>query len=187
MTILTTFLNSVTSNQFPGDGTFHIVDDDTYKSVEELTRLIRKTDLSAKLQLMQMLIAEISKAPIISDELKEVLEVGSGELLKNIAAIARMVQYQKTYESLSQLVNESEIKEQSIQDLLSKNPWLFGSEYSELIDRRSWTRDNRLDFMLRRTVDDYLEIIEIKTPFRQPLLIMTNLTTVIFHHLNYQV
>ena len=46
---------------------------------------------------------------------------------------------------------------------------LFGSEYSELINKRSWTRDDRLDFMLRRTVDGYLEIIEIKTPIEDPL------------------
>ena len=41
---------------------------------------------------------------------------------------------------------------------------MFGSEYSELLDRRTWTRDDKQDFMLRRTVDGYLEIIEIKTP-----------------------
>jgi len=48
---------------------------------------------------------------------------------------------------------------------------MFGSEYSQLLDRRVWTRDDKLDFMLRRTVDDFLEIIEIKTPFREPLLL----------------
>jgi hypothetical protein len=46
---------------------------------------------------------------------------------------------------------------------------MFGSEYSELLDRRNWTRDDKLDFMLRRTSDNYLEIVEIKTPFSDPL------------------
>jgi len=41
---------------------------------------------------------------------------------------------------------------------------MFGSEYSELLDRRRWTRDDQQDFMLRRTGDGYLEVIEIKTP-----------------------
>ncbi|MDP9370864.1 MAG: DUF4263 domain-containing protein [Chloroflexota bacterium] len=41
---------------------------------------------------------------------------------------------------------------------------MFGSEYSALHERRNWTRDEQQDFMLRRTVDDYLELIEIKTP-----------------------
>lgn len=27
-----------------------------------------------------------------------------------------------------------------------------------------------MDFMLRRTVDDYLEIIEVKTPFQEPIM-----------------
>ena len=41
---------------------------------------------------------------------------------------------------------------------------MLGSEYSELLDRRTWTRDDNVDFMLRRTADNYLEVIEIKTP-----------------------
>ena len=45
----------------------------------------------------------------------------------------------------------------------------YSAAYTELIERRNWTRDQKLDFMLRRTADDYLEIIEIKTPFAQPL------------------
>jgi len=54
---------------------------------------------------------------------------------------------------------------------LEENPWVFGSEYSELLDRRTWSRDENLDFMLRRTVDRYLEIVEIKTPAVMSLFI----------------
>ena len=43
---------------------------------------------------------------------------------------------------------------------------MFGSEYSELLDRRRFTRDETLDFMLRRTTDHFLEVIEIKTPLQ---------------------
>ncbi len=47
---------------------------------------------------------------------------------------------------------------------------MFGSEYSELLDRRRITRDEQADFLLRRTTDGYIELIEIKTPLRgQPL------------------
>jgi hypothetical protein len=53
--------------------------------------------------------------------------------------------------------------ERSYQAHLQKNPWMFGSEYSELLPRRVWTRDEEQDFMLRRTVDGYIEAIEIKT------------------------
>ena len=48
---------------------------------------------------------------------------------------------------------------------------MFGSEYSELFSRRTWTRDDNLDYMLRRTVDGYLEIVEIKTAFSDRLFI----------------
>lgn len=48
--------------------------------------------------------------------------------------------------------------------MLERHPWIFGSEYSELLDRRVWVRDQQQDFALRRTVDGYLEIVEIKTP-----------------------
>ena len=53
--------------------------------------------------------------------------------------------------------------ESSFQALLQKNPWMFGSEYSDLLDRRIWVRDQAQDFMLRRTTDRYMELIEIKT------------------------
>lgn len=41
---------------------------------------------------------------------------------------------------------------------------MFGSEYSELLDIRRLTRDEQQDFVLRRTTDNYIELIEIKTP-----------------------
>ena len=44
---------------------------------------------------------------------------------------------------------------------------MFGSEYSERMERRDWVRDGLLDHMLRRTSDGYMELIEIKTPMRQ--------------------
>jgi hypothetical protein len=48
---------------------------------------------------------------------------------------------------------------------------MFGSEYSELLPRKTWARDDRLDYMLRKTVDDYLEIVEIKTAFDDALFL----------------
>jgi hypothetical protein len=74
-----------------------------------------------------------------------------------------MVRYKKTLESLERLV-QGNATEPQFQRLLQGNPWLFGSEYSVLLDRRRWVRDDEQDFVLRRTIDGYLEIIEIKTP-----------------------
>lgn len=167
---LVTFIRSVIENQFPSNGTFHIVDETTYNSLEELIHLVQQADSSDKLRLMQAILTDISKTPMVSHELAEAFSAGDGKFLNNVAVAARMVNYQRIYEELVDLVNSSATSESAIQNLLASNPWLFGSEYSELVERRTWTRDDRLDFMLRRTIDDYLEIVEIKTPFSEPLM-----------------
>ncbi len=167
---LVAFIRSVIERQFPSDGTYHIVDETTYQSLEELIHLVQQADPSDKLRLLQTILTDISRTPIVPRELAEAFSVGNGEFLNNVAAAARMVNYRRIYDELTELVCNSTASESAIQNLLSTNPWLFGSEYSELVERRTWTRDDRLDFMLRRTIDDYLEIIEIKTPFAEPLM-----------------
>ncbi len=58
---------------------------------------------------------------------------------------------------------EGNSSEHDFQKFLEENHWLFGSEYSELLDTRELVVRQHLDFPLRRTVDGYLEVIEIKT------------------------
>ena len=65
---------------------------------------------------------------------------------------------------LRALIANTEAGEGMFQKHLQKFPWMFGSEYSELLDRRRWTRDENQDFVVRRTADGYIELIEIKTP-----------------------
>ncbi len=57
-----------------------------------------------------------------------------------------------------------DLPERKYQRFLEENYWTFGSEYSELLEQRILVRGQQLDFPLRRTVDGYLEVIEIKTP-----------------------
>lgn len=66
-------------------------------------------------------------------------------------------------ERLEQLIKENAL-EKDFQKLLEDNPWIFGSEYSELLKRRIWVRDQQQDFMCKRTTDGFLEVIEIKRP-----------------------
>ena len=100
----------------------------------------------------------------------KVFAEGNDAVRRTIAVSARLAEYRKVRGQLEGLICEGdEVAEGKLQRLLADNPWLFGSEYSELLSRRNWTRDQKLDFMLRRTADDYLEIIEIKTPFKQPV------------------
>lgn len=76
---------------------------------------------------------------------------------------------------LSQALNkfremvEQNLHESKYQDFLKENHWIFGSEYNELLTDRNIIKNKQLDFPLLRTVDGFLEIIEIKTPLEKDL------------------
>lgn len=150
-------------------GQIRIVEEEAYLSMQNIASLVQKADSSAKSQFMKAIIEDISDADHIPVDLKDAFESGSVKLLESISTSARIVHYRRALDELKELVANAASNETQLQHLLQDNPWLFGSEYSELLDRRSWTRDDRLDFMLRRTVDGYLEIVEIKTPFTDSL------------------
>lgn len=86
-------------------------------------------------------------------------------LFAEAAAALNLAVYRSAVDTLRMLV-ESDMSptEHQFQHLLAEHPWMFGSEYSELLTRRRWTRDEQQDFVVRRTSDGYIEIIEIKTP-----------------------
>lgn len=53
--------------------------------------------------------------------------------------------------------------EKEYQRFLEEHYWILGSEYSQMLER-TLTWKGTQDFNMRRTADDYLEVIEIKTP-----------------------
>ena len=74
-------------------------------------------------------------------------------------------------EKLESLI-KSDAKESDFQVLLTENTWMFGSSYCQLLDRRDWVLGEQQDFMVKRTIDGYLELIEIKTPLNgKPLFL----------------
>lgn len=73
------------------------------------------------------------------------------------------IQKLSAIEKLKGLI-EADAEEKEFQRHLKENPWMFGSEYAHLLDRRIWVRDQQKDFMLKRTADGFLEMIEIKRP-----------------------
>jgi hypothetical protein len=87
------------------------------------------------------------------------------EGLRAVAAALNLGRFTEVLRELEHLI-AADAAESEFQKLLSANPWIFGSEYSARVDQRRFTRDEQQDFMLRRTVDGYLEIIEIKTPLQ---------------------
>lgn len=82
---------------------------------------------------------------------------------KEAVAVLNLARYSKAVEELERLI-QVDAGEGEFQHLLSQNEWMFGSEYSKLLFKRDWVRSERQDFMVRRTADNYLEVIEIKTP-----------------------
>jgi hypothetical protein len=104
--------------------------------------------------LLQTLIAQVEANPVAFAE---------------AAASLNLARYRQSYNELLQLI-ESSGREADFQRLLTQQPWMFGSEYSEIISNRVLVRGSQQDFVLRRTTDGFIEIVEIKTPLDgQPL------------------
>lgn len=86
------------------------------------------------------------------------------ELFREAMLALNLAAYRQAVAKLQQMIDSGEEREEKYQKHLEQHPWMFGSEYSELLDRRKWTRDENQDFVVRRTTDGYIEVIEIKTP-----------------------
>ncbi len=113
-------------------------------------------------------IAEVLALAATDSQLLDVLlerAEGAPQLFSGAAAALNLATYRVAVEKLTKLIQSSErVSEATFQNHLTENPWMFGSEYSELLDRRRWTRDEIQDFVVRRTTDGFVELIEIKTP-----------------------
>jgi hypothetical protein len=88
---------------------------------------------------------------------------------KSLIAALNFARLSRALDDLKSLVKEDHL-ESVYQGFLQEHHWMFGSEYSQLVTNRQIVRGLELDFPLRRTVDGYLDIIEIKTPLHgEPL------------------
>jgi hypothetical protein len=152
-------------------GELHIIRSEEYEKLERLIDLIPNLSSPDMVEIIKLILPRIKDAKSYLPKFIETFESTDPQTLKNVAVAASFVKHKKAYEKLKTLVETDNTIESEFQDLLADNPWMFGSEYSELLDRRTWTRDDNLDFMLRRTSDNYLEIVEIKTPFKEPLFL----------------
>jgi hypothetical protein len=85
------------------------------------------------------------------------------DMFSGAAATLNLARYQQSLAKLKSLIETSN-RENDFQQLLKQHPWMFGSEYSEIINTRVLTRGSQQDFVLRRTTDGYIELVEIKTP-----------------------
>ena len=85
-------------------------------------------------------------------------------LFEGAVTALKLAAYREAVAALRTLVEaRPAVREGEFQRLLARHPWMFGSEYSELLPQRHWTRDENQDYVLRRTTDGYVEVVEIKT------------------------
>lgn len=152
-------------------GELHILRSEDYEKLETFINKLPSWASPDLIELVKVIIPRIEDSAGYLPEFIQAFESSDAETVKSIAIASRIVEHRRAYDRLVGLVDEGHPHEQTFRDLLAQNPWIFGSEYSELLDRRAWTRDDKLDFMLRRTSDNYLEVVEIKTPFAEPLLL----------------
>ena len=150
-------------------GELRLLRSEEYAKLEPLIKALPNLSDADKFQLVKNVLAQVDGVDSTIKEFAAAFEGSSEQTLRHIAAASRLVQYKEALTELRRLVNDPATAEPKFQKHLEQNPWLFGSEYSELLERRAWSRDERLDYMLRRTADNYLEIVEIKTAFAEPL------------------
>lgn len=152
-------------------GDLHLIRSEDYAKLEKVLEAIPNLPSADRLELVKTVLAQMEHSPSYAAEFVAAFETSNPETLRHISVASRMVEYKKAYHKLKTMVETGESSEYKLQVHLKENPWMFGSEYSELLNRRNWTRDDSVDYMLRRTVDNYLEIVEIKTPFSDNLFI----------------
>jgi hypothetical protein len=170
--ILFRFLGASLRDQFKNEaGELHLIRGEDYAKLAGLLKALPSLANSDKLQLVKSVLAQLNDTDLTTREYAAAFEGSSEQTLQHIATASRLVHYKSALLELKRLVADPATSESAFQKHLERNPWLFGSEYSELLSRRNWTRDDELDYMLRRTVDNYLEIIEIKTAFTEPLFV----------------
>ncbi len=124
-------------------------------------------DLAApdRLDALTMLLREASEKPDVLGALVSRLARDDG-FIEKAAAAMNLAVYREVVDRFEAMIEAPDTSEGDFQALLERHPWLFGSEYSCILDRRRWTRDEIADFVPRRTTDGRVELIEIKTPLK---------------------
>lgn len=154
--------HSVGALETEDDSKLHIVKTSDYENLASLLTALPNLPSPDKMELLKTLIQEIGESDTDTSDYIQTLSGSNVGVLRHIAAASKFVDYKNAHDHLNDLIEDTSTLEPAFQNHLAANSWMFGSEYSELLDRRKWARDENLDFMLRRTTDGYLEVIEIK-------------------------
>jgi hypothetical protein len=169
ITRLTDFLQALRDGSVPDRAGSFVVLNAAGKEAETLRQIADLGD-GAKLDALAALMRQAASTPGVLAKLAAKLSEDEGFLEKAATALNLEV-YRSAVRDLEALIATSN-READFQSFLETNPWMFGSEYSAVLDRRRWTRDEQLDFLARLTTGGDVEVIEIKTPMQgQPLFL----------------
>lgn len=150
-----------------GNHIFIEKDSPSGKALIEAVKNISNEDSSEMSELMVELVESVADLQSsISDP-----EEFSNRISKEALDLENLLGYARTSKIVSefeQLVDD-EKDEQSYQDFLEENPWLFGNRYIENTDERKLTRNEEVDFCLA-TIDGYYDVFEIKKPDHKVML-----------------
>lgn len=157
------FMLAVCNGSIPGTTGDFVVVPATGSGVAALQRVVNGLSQEGRADLLAELLTQVSRAPDLLDALMQQAE-RNPRLFVEAAATLNLARYRAALAELDRLVDTSS-REQDFQRLLTDHPWMFGSEYSQhLAGSRGLTRGTQQDFVLRRTTDGYIEMVEIKTP-----------------------
>ncbi len=154
------FLSSMKSLENSGD--FIILDSKgiEFEKLGDALNIVSKTGQQS--EFFSTFLEWIHEEPQAQSRLTQLSSDDQHRSQSLIAAI-NYGRYFRALTHFQQMVDE-DLHEHEYQKFLQENYWLFGSEYSELLDARNLVVRQQLDFPLRRTADGYFELIEIKKP-----------------------
>jgi hypothetical protein len=162
---LAAFLGAVCADQIPSfGGKYLVVPLNDTVDFASLRTVLNEVPLPGRASLLSQIIALANEDPNIVKALSAYVSLDP-ESAKLAGAAIILARYSAAVEHLQHLI-DTNARESEFQKHLTEHPWMFGSEYSQLIPRRAMTRDQKQDFVQRRTTDGFLEITEIKTPLR---------------------
>ncbi len=148
------------------DGEYAILRQDD----ERIPRILQAISATGKRrELIDQILLWVEQEPTAIDGLVE-FSAEHPERSKSLVAALNYGHYSRVLKQFEMLIQRND-PERIYQKFLEENYWIFGSEFCELINNRVLIANTQLDFPLRRTVDEYLEVIEIKRPFSEPLFV----------------
>lgn len=150
-----------TYTDLSSEGEYFIIDSDDLKD-GRMKAILAVTSESEKLEIISQMLSMATNQP---ETVQNIIQLANENPYQS-QAFAAALNIGRFLRALDQLTNMIQVNalEKEFQNLLENNMWMLGSEYSQLIKERSFFTEEQLDFLLQRTVDNYVEIVEIKRP-----------------------